>query len=819
MQHKENKKLSNRVLELESELEKFKSKIAHKHITFSHHLQVDDHPWLMQACIDADGIIISVNNCWLRVLQYGKEQVVGSNFIEFLVPSDYRQFKKLWELPQSSSEENQNILRFQKHGGEILYIRLYIKEAAENKDQHVVCIDGVDMTQSIISKQKMQDNQVFLEAVFKSIKEGISILNPDLTIRYVNEVMDNWYTNNPALIGKKCHWCFHGKNEPCNPCPAQRCIKTGRTEHNVLPGIPGYNVEWVEVFAYPMKHGKTGEITGIVEFVRDITEKKRAEQQLKKNELYYQSLLNSVSDIIVEISEDGLQKFISPAAETFTGYSIKELQRPFAEVIHPDDIDDILTAWNKCLHDYHTTHTVEYRHIHKTKGYIWVEANARSFLNDPHINSVIVSVRDISERKRAEQVLRDSNNHYKILSTSATEMLGLPDLSAIYTYVGEKLCYHYPQTINAFVAVNEAQQSINFNSVHGLDKVTLSKILNIIGTNLLGKSFKLSSDVKAIKTGKLCRLKGGLDIFSGKAFSSVAAKQIDKVLNIKEMYAVGICKNNKLYAILYMFNRDKNTVIHPAFVEFFLKQAGIVIERKSMETALIKSKSRLSELNITKDKLFSVIGHDLKNPLSNIIGFSRLLHQHRYSSNQVKKFSNHIYSSASAMADLLENLLQWSRAQQNRLTVKAEWFNIEHVGTCCIKLMASAAENKNVTIENKIRKGAPVFADREMITTVIRNLLSNAIKFTHTGGKITLDYFGNEQNCTISISDTGIGMANTKNVFKLDDTYTTPGTDGETGTGLGLVICKEFIDKNNGKIWVDSKPGDGSTFFITLPVN
>ena len=148
---------------------------------------------------------------------------------------------------------------------------------------------------------KLNKTQFFMDAVFESIQEGISILNPDLTIRFANKVMENWYPQRESLIGKKCFWCYHNQPEPCNPCPAIRCMKTGKTESNVVPGIPGSDIEWVEVFAYPIKDKDTGEGIELVmaekQVINDI-------ESIADNNIHVSIIGNPVgNELVIEFSQ------------------------------------------------------------------------------------------------------------------------------------------------------------------------------------------------------------------------------------------------------------------------------------------------------------------------------------------------------------------------------------------------------------------------------------------------------------------------------------------------------------------------------------
>ena len=254
---------------------------------------------------------------------------------------------------------------------------------------------------------------------------------------------------------------------------------------------------------------------------------------------------------------------------------------------------------------------------------------------------------------------------------------------------------------------------------------------------------------------------------------------------------------------------------------------------KQLQNAIKKiseSEADLKELNATKNKLFTIISHDLKGPFSSLLGFSEILAQEsdKYNKEKIIQFSNIINTSAHDLFNLVENLLQWSRCQSKNMKYYPEKINLKELVTDIFSVLQFNAKNKNITLNSKIHENTYVFADSNIVSIVIRNLVSNALKFTDNGGKIVVktrqclvSTTSIEKNNSIEISviDTGIGISeeNIDKLFKINTNYTTQGTSDEKGTGLGLIICKEFIEKSGGKIWVESKPGIGSTFKFTLP--
>ncbi len=229
----------------------------------------------------------------------------------------------------------------------------------------------------------------------------------------------------------------------------------------------------------------------------------------------------------------------------------------------------------------------------------------------------------------------------------------------------------------------------------------------------------------------------------------------------------------------------------------------------------------LKELNATKDKFFSIIAHDLKNPFNTLMGFAELMLENLkdYSQEKLKEFIGILYETSKQSYALLENLLEWSRSQTGRIQMNPESIDLHDLTEENITLLSNLAAKKKINLVNDIKPVSLVKADANMVRTVIRNLISNAIKYTHEGGSIKVYATLKNNLYELSVSDTGIGIKpeNIEKLFRIDFNFSTHGTADETGTGLGLILCKEFITKNSGEIWVESEFGKGSTFRFTLP--
>ena len=202
-----------------------------------------------------------------------------------------------------------------------------------------VIVQAIDLTDIMKAKDELQESQHLISSVFESIQDGISVLAPDLTIRHVNNLMKEWYAENLPLEGKKCYEVYQNRNTPCDSCPTLRCMKSGKTERDIVPGLPGSAVEWIELFSYPMKDPETGKINGAVEFARDVTNWKKAEEALQKSEGKYRLLSESSQDGIYIIGTEGFE-YINSAFKKILGYKAKEVYSNdfnFFDTIHPDD--------------------------------------------------------------------------------------------------------------------------------------------------------------------------------------------------------------------------------------------------------------------------------------------------------------------------------------------------------------------------------------------------------------------------------------------------------------------------------------------------
>jgi len=263
------------------------------------------------------------------------------------------------------------------------------------------------------------------------------------------------------------------------------------------------------------------------------------------------------------------------------------------------------------------------------------------------------------------------------------------------------------------------------------------------------------------------------------------------------------------------------TLIYSSLLIYFIitfVHKNYNIERHRAE----ESEKNMKQLNVDKDRFMAILAHDLKSPFNALLGLSEELKDNvrKLNIDQIESYVTSINSSAQNSFNLLEDLLIWARVQQGQMPYRPQKLNFVEVYRNVASVLRSTSEAKNINVNCFTAEGITAFADPDMLKTVLRNLLSNAIKFTNRGGTINLSATLTFSNTTIVISDNGIGILpdDLVKLFDISKIYTTRGTEKEKGTGLGLLLCKELVEKHGGKIWVESQPGIGTDVKFTLPI-
>jgi signal transduction histidine kinase len=281
---------------------------------------------------------------------------------------------------------------------------------------------------------------------------------------------------------------------------------------------------------------------------------------------------------------------------------------------------------------------------------------------------------------------------------------------------------------------------------------------------------------------------------------------------------------SRIIGVLVLQHYEKENVYSESdvkFLDLIGSQIAVAIERKLFDEEIQKRNTQLSRINSEKDKFFSIIAHDLRSPFHGLLGLTEIMATdiRKMSSAEITESSKSLNELVSNLYSLLENLLQWAQMQKGEISFAPRELNLSGIALQNIGLINQRAIQKGIIIKNEISAAEKVYADEQMINAIFRNLLSNAVKFTRRDGIVIVSAkkIDNEM-VEISVSDSGVGISesNIKKLFKIEEKVSSKGTEGELSTGLGLFMCKEFVEKHSGQMWVESKQGIGSTFYFTI---
>jgi signal transduction histidine kinase len=328
----------------------------------------------------------------------------------------------------------------------------------------------------------------------------------------------------------------------------------------------------------------------------------------------------------------------------------------------------------------------------------------------------------------------------------------------------------------------------------------------------------------------------GADNFISKPYSEdFLISQIEQILANREIHQNDI--NRKVVEIIYGGKRHYINSGHQQILTLLISTYEAAVQRndeliqarddlkklnENLEELVNKRTSELSKINAEKDKFFSIIAHDLRSPFQGLLYLTELMAdvKENYTVSELTDFSKSLNISANNLYQLLENLLIWAMVENGSLSITPKQLNLSAIVLQNIGLINERVVQKRITIVNEVPDNQVIYADEEMINTILRNLISNAVKFTSGGGIVTIRSKIIENiMIEISVNDTGVGMPEdiVKKLFKIDEQVGSKGTDGELSTGLGLILCREFVEKHGGTIWTESIIGKGSSFMFTIP--
>jgi len=372
------------------------------------------------------------------------------------------------------------------------------------------------------------------------------------------------------------------------------------------------------------------------------------------------------------------------------------------------------------------------------------------------------------------------------------------------------------------------KEKINKEYLKFFEKLLPIKIPEIIKVSLennnwyskvmSGNEIRISSSLSDIESIIMAFIEGNYESLPLKKYiSKLLVFFRDKTI----IASLPLILNNKKIALLDINFKSQPGEDEIRRMKAFAEQVVVILGRKQAEMIILKQNEELKKLNEDKDRFLSIIGHDLRNPFNSILGFTGVLLKNirKYDIDSIEYFLTFIQKTAQNTFHILDDLLTWSKAQSNKINYEVQRLNLHNVCLETVDIMLSYAINKKISIDISVNEHINLFADVNIVKIVLRNLISNAIKFTNQGGKIEIRAEQKQDMIIVEISDNGIGISTERLglLFESSQIYSTYGTEEEIGTGLGLLLCKELLEKQNGKIWVESELGKGSSFYFALP--
>lgn len=491
----------------------------------------------------------------------------------------------------------------------------------------------------------------------------------------------------------------------------------------------------------------------------DLTDKKQKERELTNNIEFQKKLITTVPDIVVVADNNGIITYVNDELEKISDYKKEDvLGKHMFSFFHPDDVNKAKINTEKMI--YKALGPIDYRFVKKNGSIVFLEVNGDVLRDiDQNIFGFVYICRDISEKKKAEKELFESEQRFKILQEAAFSGVLIHNKGKILE-VSQSFCdmsgYNYDELIGSETAYLFPAE-FNHNIVNQFIRISNTPFV----TRLIRKT-GLEVDVEILT--RQIPFKGRL-------------AQVAEIRNVSER---------------------------------------MITEAKLKEYA-----RKLEEVNQTKDKLFSIIAHDLRSPFQGLLGYSELLYGNfnDLEKEEIRVIIESIYKSQKSLYSLIENLLYWTRLQTDGFTFNPEKLNLKEKIEEVLSNFHLNISNKSIIIEVKVEQNIIVTADSNMLSSILHNVISNAIKFSYEKGIILICASYVKDKVVIEIKDEGKGILkeDLKKLFKIGEVFTQLGTANEKGTGLGLVLVKEMLELHNGKITVESNGYSGTTIVLTLP--
>lgn len=750
--------------------------------------------------LSLDGIFQYVSPVWTRLLGHLPSEVEGKNFALFVHPDDipicYAFIKKVLE---NKSIQGGVEYRVMHKDGEWRYHTTNGAPVFDSNGNLLYFIGiGRDITENKRIAEELKANELQFERVIENLPISLSIVTIEGIPLYFNSKCKELFEiGNDVSIGNIYAINFWVQ-------PNDRLIWLNELNEKGMVKDFEMNMQsskgnrfWVigSGILINYKNQNCALATHI-----DISRRKLAEEELSKERNQLLSIFDSIDELI----------YVSDTDSCEIVFANKKLRNLYGDNIIGEKCYKVFHNFNEkcsfCNSDYikkiyPETHKWEYtNYLNKT----FIIYNRMINWTDGRLLRFEIA-NDITDRKMAEEAIRKNEEKLNAIYNATNIGITITDKEGRYVMVNNWVLNFLKYSKEDFL------KKIRNDKTHPDDieigNTYINKVLNgELDSFRIDKRY-LRSDNEVVW--------GNLSIAPIKDTEGNIINLVGMIIDITEQKFAE--EELKRYSA-ELININEELIASKQLIEADLEQKNALIE----ELQVIKNK--LEQTNSEKDKFFSIIAHDLRSPFQGFLGLTKLIADdlENMSMRDVREISSDMQKSANNLYKLLDNLLQWSRFQRGFIELKIDAINIYQIAQQNIIISLETAKQKNITLINNVPYDIFAIADFQMINTVIRNLLSNAIKFTNRNGKIIIGAnTSSEKIVYVFVQDDGIGMDEQilSDLFKIDKKVTRPDTSGETSSGLGLLLCKDFIEKNKGNIWVESEVGKGSTFFFTLPQN
>jgi len=753
---------------------------------------ISDIIWMM----DLNGNFTYISPSAIKVFGYTIEEFPKLTVSDVLTKGSYKSHKAMYAKrleKEKNGELTGNVsveLLHVKKNGEVFWAEVSANPL-RNSQNRIIGLVGV--TRDISKRVNSEDEIKKLSVAIEQNPASILITNIDGKIEYVNPTFcEITGFSFEEVIGENPRILKSGKNSPEIYVDMWTTIKKGEIWRGELinKNKNGENY-WERLIISPIKNGED-EIVNFVGIKENITAQKIAESELRDSQERYK-LLSDISLEGIVIHENGLILDVNSSINMLTGYQIGELVgKDPTEMLFSSDSVEI--ARKNVAREYQLPYEVVIKR--KDGSTFPAEVEARQYKFKDRVVKV-AAIRDITYRKRVEDVLRSS--------LKMNELLKSHNEKEIIDWGLEEAVRLSESTIGFFHFVNDDQNTV---SLHTWSKETLKNC------NIPDK----------LEHYPISEAGTWVDCFHEKKpvihndYNALPHKKglPDGHFPLFRYISLPVIENDKVKIIFGVGNKKGDyTQFDADILGLLAKTIWMVIQRKRTERELVES-------NAAKDKFFSIISHDLRSPIGSVQGLTEALldDMDSFSSEEMKKFIGTIHKTVTSTYNLVDNMLIWAQNHRNKIEFSPQVVVLNEIIDNTVQIDQVEADKKEIIIERKTDDKITVKADIDMLSTILRNLLFNAIKFTNRSGKIEISTsIYNNLAAQVCIKDNGVGIPKDKlnKLFMIAEASSTKGTDNERGTGLGLILCKEFVERNGGKIWVESEVNKGSSFCFTVP--